>query len=163
MASCIYLVENVRDPTMVEAWACLQAVTFAEDLGFREVCMEGDALTVIRKLKAANNDKSTIRKLINEIKKNRISSFRRLTFRYIPRRANEAIDVLGTKGREYDAPIYWIKEGSGKSESENGSDVGCLPMNSENIKMLGNKKWEIAKNWVEFQLKLDLALMYERE
>ncbi|KAH1031381.1 hypothetical protein J1N35_043555 [Gossypium stocksii] len=109
MASCIYLVENVRDPTMVEAWACLQAVTFAEDLGFREVRMEGATLTVIRKLKAASNDKSTVRNLTNELK-NRISSFRRLTFQNVPRRANKATDVLVAKGRQYNTPIYWIEE-----------------------------------------------------
>ncbi|KAK5812692.1 hypothetical protein PVK06_028130 [Gossypium arboreum] len=45
-----YLVENARDPTTVEARACLQAVTFGEEMGFSNVVVEGNALTVIKKL-----------------------------------------------------------------------------------------------------------------
>ncbi|MFQ6640219.1 hypothetical protein Gotur_016622, partial [Gossypium turneri] len=43
MGSCVCPWDNV--PTTAEAIACLQAVNFAEDLGFREVGIEGDALT----------------------------------------------------------------------------------------------------------------------
>lgn len=68
MASCVYLMANVRDLTMTEAWVCFQAVTFVEKLGFRDVCVEGDALTVIRKLRDRENDKSVIENLVNEIK-----------------------------------------------------------------------------------------------
>ncbi|MBA0715824.1 hypothetical protein Golax_014705 [Gossypium laxum] len=68
MASCVYPVANVRDPTMTKAWVCFQAVTFVEKLGFRDVCVEGDALTVIRKLRDRENDKSVIGNLVNEIK-----------------------------------------------------------------------------------------------
>ncbi|MBA0803183.1 hypothetical protein Gohar_013425, partial [Gossypium harknessii] len=56
MASCVYPVANVRDLTMIEAWVCFQAVTFIEKLGFRDVCVEGDALTIIRKLRDREND-----------------------------------------------------------------------------------------------------------
>ncbi|MBA0824831.1 hypothetical protein Goarm_021473, partial [Gossypium armourianum] len=46
MESCIYSWDKVSDPTTTEAKACLQAVIFAEDLRFREVSVESDALTV---------------------------------------------------------------------------------------------------------------------
>ncbi|PPS17324.1 hypothetical protein GOBAR_AA03249 [Gossypium barbadense] len=36
MAPYIYPWENILNPTMTEAQACLQEVTFAEDLGFHE-------------------------------------------------------------------------------------------------------------------------------
>ncbi|KAG8491235.1 hypothetical protein CXB51_014390 [Gossypium anomalum] len=44
--SCVYSIENVQDPTMVEAHACLQAVIFVKEMGFGDICVEGDALTV---------------------------------------------------------------------------------------------------------------------
>lgn len=50
MASCTYPWENITDPTTAKAKACLQAITMAKEMGFREICVEGDALTVIRKL-----------------------------------------------------------------------------------------------------------------
>lgn len=49
MAACTYPRRNIVDPTITEARACLQAVTMAEDLGFQEVEVKGDALTVIKK------------------------------------------------------------------------------------------------------------------
>ncbi|XP_017609372.1 uncharacterized protein LOC108455303 [Gossypium arboreum] len=47
MASCTYLGVNMADPTTTEARSCLQAVNMAEELGFQEVDVEGDVLTVI--------------------------------------------------------------------------------------------------------------------
>ncbi|TYH61824.1 hypothetical protein ES332_D07G077900v1 [Gossypium tomentosum] len=34
MAACTYLWENIADPVMAEARACLQAIILAEDMGF---------------------------------------------------------------------------------------------------------------------------------
>ncbi|MBA0682261.1 hypothetical protein Goari_023992 [Gossypium aridum] len=45
---------------MVEAGACLQALQFAEDLGFQRILVEGDALIVIKKMKSIEEDKSRI-------------------------------------------------------------------------------------------------------
>ncbi|MFQ6623650.1 hypothetical protein Gotur_003347 [Gossypium turneri] len=73
MASCTYLFENTSNPTMAEARACLQAM--AEEIGFRDICVEGDALTIIRKLISVVEDRSCIRSLIQEIK-GRTSKFR---------------------------------------------------------------------------------------
>ncbi|MFQ6629294.1 hypothetical protein Gotur_006917 [Gossypium turneri] len=47
---------------MVEARACLQALQFAEDLGFQRILVEGDTLIVIRKMKSIEEDKSRIGK-----------------------------------------------------------------------------------------------------
>ncbi|MBA0636042.1 hypothetical protein Godav_028932 [Gossypium davidsonii] len=44
--------------SVVLARACLQAVILAEDMGFQEVCIEGDALTIIRKLNSVDEDRS---------------------------------------------------------------------------------------------------------
>ncbi|MBA0839170.1 hypothetical protein Goarm_004931 [Gossypium armourianum] len=44
---------------MAKEKACLQAVTMAEEMGFQDICVEGDALTVIRKLNFAEEDRSS--------------------------------------------------------------------------------------------------------
>lgn len=50
MAACTFPWENVSDPVTAEARACLQAITMAEEMGFRYICIEGDVLTIVRKL-----------------------------------------------------------------------------------------------------------------
>ncbi|MBA0570249.1 hypothetical protein Golob_003928, partial [Gossypium lobatum] len=50
MGACVYPVNNIRDSTTVEVVVCLQAVTFTEEMGFDDVVIEGDSLTIIKKL-----------------------------------------------------------------------------------------------------------------
>ncbi|MBA0867631.1 hypothetical protein Goshw_002150, partial [Gossypium schwendimanii] len=57
--SCIYPWENTEDPTIAEAWVCLKAAIFAEDLGFREVSLEGDALTKVIFLACISDDEQS--------------------------------------------------------------------------------------------------------
>ncbi|MBA0868342.1 hypothetical protein Goshw_012074 [Gossypium schwendimanii] len=45
MASCTYPWENISDSIMAKVKLCLQAVTMAEEMGFQDICVEGDALT----------------------------------------------------------------------------------------------------------------------
>ncbi|KAH1032788.1 hypothetical protein J1N35_044962 [Gossypium stocksii] len=59
---------SILDPKRAEARACLQAVTMAEEMGFQDICVEGDVLTLIRKLTLAIEDRSCIRSFIQEIK-----------------------------------------------------------------------------------------------
>lgn len=47
MATCSYLWYNIKDPYMAEARACLQAISFVMDLGFRSICVEGDSGGII--------------------------------------------------------------------------------------------------------------------
>lgn len=56
---------------MAEAQACFKVVSFKEELGFRDVCVEGDALTGIGTL-------------IKDIKQ-RITNFKSFQARFIPR------------------------------------------------------------------------------
>ncbi|KAK5835287.1 hypothetical protein PVK06_010975 [Gossypium arboreum] len=94
---------------MAEARACFQTVTMEEEMGFQDICVEGDALTVIRKLISVVEDRSCIRNLIQEIK-GRISKFRSLQFKYVPREANKAVHGLALEGQKYEGPRYWMEE-----------------------------------------------------
>ncbi|PPS13890.1 hypothetical protein GOBAR_AA06689 [Gossypium barbadense] len=91
MASCTYLWKNIPDPTTAEARACFKAVSFAKEMGFRDVYVEGDALTIIRKLKSAEKDRSAVA-------------------RFVPRGANTAAHGLAMEGRKYTWPMYWVEE-----------------------------------------------------
>ncbi|MBA0709018.1 hypothetical protein Golax_024091, partial [Gossypium laxum] len=90
MAACTYPNEHVLNSTMVEAQACLQAVIFTEELGFKKVFVEGDALIVIKRVKVVEEDKSNI--------------------------TNEVAHALATEGRRYEIPKYWIEEALKKVE-----------------------------------------------
>ncbi|MBA0608962.1 hypothetical protein Godav_021107 [Gossypium davidsonii] len=68
MATYTYPYENTADSTVAEARACLTAIIFMEELGFWKVVVEGDALTVVKKLKAFEKYKSIVSVLIKEIK-----------------------------------------------------------------------------------------------
>ncbi|KAL4280660.1 hypothetical protein GQ457_03G022750 [Hibiscus cannabinus] len=67
MAACTYPHMRVADAFMAEAMACEQAVTFAIELGFRSVQVEGDSLSVIKKLVSAAPDKSILSPIIRDI------------------------------------------------------------------------------------------------
>ncbi|KAL4363491.1 hypothetical protein GQ457_04G003200 [Hibiscus cannabinus] len=54
MASYVVPHNNVLDALMAKALACLQAVHYAKELGFRRVIIEGDSLIVIKKLNEGN-------------------------------------------------------------------------------------------------------------
>lgn len=58
MAACTFPWENIADPVMVEARACLQAITMAEEMGFQDICVEGDTLTIIHKLNSREANKA---------------------------------------------------------------------------------------------------------
>ncbi|XP_016690590.1 uncharacterized protein [Gossypium hirsutum] len=109
MASCTYSWENISDPVIAEAMACLQAVTMAEEIGFQDICVEGDALTVIRKLNSTKEDRSCISSMIQEIN-GRTPNFRRMCFRFVPREANKAVHGMAMEGWRYDNPLYWMEE-----------------------------------------------------
>ncbi|XP_017635739.1 uncharacterized protein LOC108477751 [Gossypium arboreum] len=105
MAACIFPWENIPDSMMAEARACLQAVTIAKEMGFQDILVKGDALTIIRKLNSAEDDKLSISSLIKEIKW-RGHRFRRLRFEYVPREANKVAHGMALEGRQHENPQY---------------------------------------------------------
>ncbi|KAH1057935.1 hypothetical protein J1N35_036000 [Gossypium stocksii] len=127
MAAYTFPWVNVLDSTTAEARACLQAITMAEEMGFRDICVEGDALTVIRKLNTAEEYRLFVSRLIQEIEGRR-SAFRSVRFKYVPRGANKAAHEMAKEGGNYDFPRYWIEEAPATVEraviQERGGDEG---------------------------------------
>ncbi|KAK9013150.1 hypothetical protein V6N11_041169 [Hibiscus sabdariffa] len=81
IASCSIQHENVADAFVAEALACRQVVWFARELGFSRVIIEGDSLTVIKKLNSNAVD-----------------------------RANKAAHALAYECRRFPGPCYWVEE-----------------------------------------------------
>ncbi|MBA0597609.1 hypothetical protein Gorai_007411, partial [Gossypium raimondii] len=49
MVACTYPFEHVADSIVAEPRSCLRVLIFMEELGFQEIVVEGDALTIIEK------------------------------------------------------------------------------------------------------------------
>ncbi|MBA0662412.1 hypothetical protein Goklo_006541, partial [Gossypium klotzschianum] len=111
MATCIYPWENVLNPILAKVRACLQVVIFTKELGFRDVCVEENTLTVVKKLKSTEEDRSNISNLIKDIK-GRVPKFRSIQFRFVPRMANETTHGLAMESSKYDYLVYWMEEAS---------------------------------------------------
>ncbi|KAA3462160.1 reverse transcriptase [Gossypium australe] len=103
MAACTYPWDNILDPTTTEARACLQAIIMAEEMGFQEICVEGDSLTIIKQINSLEDDRSNINNLIKEIM-GRLPKFRVLNFRHVPREANRAAHEMASEGNIYEEP-----------------------------------------------------------
>ncbi|KAK5774847.1 hypothetical protein PVK06_042709 [Gossypium arboreum] len=101
MGACTYPIDHILDPAMEKARACLQALQFAEDLGFRWILVEEDTLTIIRKIKSTKEDKSVIGMVIRA-SKDKAETFEEIEFRYIPREVNAAFHGLAQKGKRFE-------------------------------------------------------------
>ncbi|MBA0711262.1 hypothetical protein Golax_010460 [Gossypium laxum] len=117
IVACTYPYENMADSTTVKARACLRAVIFMEELRFQEVMVKGNALAVIEKLKALEEDKSTISILVKEIKF-RLAKFESMEFRFVPCQRNREAHSLAEKGRRYGDLRFWIEEAPRTAEVE---------------------------------------------
>ncbi|MBA0655192.1 hypothetical protein Goklo_007700 [Gossypium klotzschianum] len=109
MAACTHLNEYIMDSTMAVACAYLQSITFAEDLGFRKIIVEGDSLIVIKKMRTPVDDKSCISAPVKEVKA-RIRSFESINFSFAPRCANNAAHVLAEERQSHASSMYWVEE-----------------------------------------------------
>ncbi|KAK8663881.1 hypothetical protein V6N13_083686 [Hibiscus sabdariffa] len=66
-------------------------------MGFRGIQVEGDSLTVIKKLQSRIADKSILHSIISDIN-NKRGCFDAITFSYVGRRGNEAAHALARIG-----------------------------------------------------------------
>ncbi|KAK5825614.1 hypothetical protein PVK06_020470 [Gossypium arboreum] len=62
-----YPLDDVIDAFIAEARACERAMVFATEIGFKSVLLEGDSLTIIKKLNSDGEDRSVLGPIINRI------------------------------------------------------------------------------------------------
>ncbi|KAH1113887.1 hypothetical protein J1N35_007265 [Gossypium stocksii] len=68
MAAFTCLNNHVANSFMAEARDCERAVSFAVDLGFKNVIVEGDSLPIIKNLQSSMDDNSIVSVIVKEIK-----------------------------------------------------------------------------------------------
>ncbi|MBA0607369.1 hypothetical protein Godav_019684, partial [Gossypium davidsonii] len=86
-----------------------EAITFGHVLGFRSIVVEGDSLTVTKKLHNVNPDKSVLGSIIQDIKR-KVKGFDYITFAYVGRLANNATHTLARCEFWPSKPRFWIEE-----------------------------------------------------
>ncbi|KAL4379420.1 hypothetical protein GQ457_02G006440 [Hibiscus cannabinus] len=109
LAACAFPHSNVSDAFVAEALACLQAVHFAKDMGFLNVTIEGDSLSVCKKLNSSSQDRSLIAPIISDIKELAVG-FWNISFACVRREANRTAHSLAREYRAASTPYYWIEE-----------------------------------------------------
>ncbi|GMI68159.1 hypothetical protein HRI_000485200 [Hibiscus trionum] len=85
------------------------AVELVKVLGFSRVLVEGDSLTIIKKLNSFSEDLSSIRPLILDIKE-AAKGLQEVHFRFVHREANNVVHTLAREGRLHAWLMYWIEE-----------------------------------------------------
>ena len=93
LASCSEKIHQAYKPDEVEALAALKAVTFAHELGFRNVILEGDSLGLIKALKSIEGSLSPTSLLIDDVKRVAIN-FERLLYSHVKRNGNRVAHSL---------------------------------------------------------------------
>ncbi|GMI85884.1 hypothetical protein HRI_002257700 [Hibiscus trionum] len=92
-----------------EAVAALHAITFLSDLGFRRAIVEGDSLSVIRKLCSSAEDFSEISAIIHDIKA-RVSGFEKISFQHTFWPSNRVAHLIAGDVRFNYGDRFWVEE-----------------------------------------------------
>ncbi|MBA0606411.1 hypothetical protein Godav_018874, partial [Gossypium davidsonii] len=87
--------------------------------GFREV--EGDSLTIIKKLRVPVEDRLAISVLIKEIRV-RAQNFDSVEYSFIPRQGYSAAHTLAVECWRFEGPRVWIEEALVVVETEADRD-----------------------------------------
>ncbi|GMJ12059.1 hypothetical protein like AT3G09510 [Hibiscus trionum] len=109
LAAGIVQHQNVADAFTAEAWACLQAVRMASEVGFINIIVEGDSLTVLKKVRSHFLDNSIISPIIHDIKE-AAKTIASISFGFVKREGNLVAHLLAREGRQVQCPQFWIEE-----------------------------------------------------
>ncbi|KAK8601141.1 hypothetical protein V6N13_059129 [Hibiscus sabdariffa] len=94
---------------MAESLACFQTVRYAKDLDFRRVIIEGDSLTVIKRINEGVLVRSVIAPLIHDICIAAMD-FENMFFSFARREANKTAHVIARDYCSQYVPCYWIEK-----------------------------------------------------
>ncbi|KAL4388728.1 hypothetical protein GQ457_09G011270 [Hibiscus cannabinus] len=109
LVTCAYSHDLIAEPFIAKAKACEVVMSIAFEMGFHQIQVEGDSLTVIKKLQSRIADKSILHSIISYIN-NKKCCFDAITFSYVGRRGNEVVHALARIGLHFGNPQYWFGE-----------------------------------------------------
>lgn len=97
--------QNVASPFMAEAIACFWVIRTCKEGNWSDVEIEGDALSIIKKCKSNNEDRSEIRALIKNIN-SYVRNFQKIQFQHVPREANYLAHILAMESLKKEEEVY---------------------------------------------------------
>ncbi|XP_016673124.1 uncharacterized protein [Gossypium hirsutum] len=109
MGACTYPYEGVVDAFVTEARAYERALLFEIDLGFRSILLEGDSLSIIKKLKLDSEDRSVLRPISQSIQLLE-GHIVEVTYHFVPKEANRVAHNLALEGRRCQTSCFWVEE-----------------------------------------------------
>ena len=93
LASCAEKIDQSYKAEDTEAMAALKALTFTHELGFQNVVLEGDALSLIQQLKSQDQNLSPWGLLVDDVKEYG-TKFRRVLYSHVKRNGNSVAHNL---------------------------------------------------------------------
>ncbi|KAG8483101.1 hypothetical protein CXB51_022017 [Gossypium anomalum] len=109
LLSCTDIHHRVLSAFAAEALACRKATKIALNMQEKEIIIEGDSLSVIKKCKAKGEDKSQIGVYIHDIQQLQSKSSR-VRFEYTPRSANGLAHTLATESLRRKEEMYMVED-----------------------------------------------------
>ncbi|XVF16185.1 hypothetical protein REPUB_Repub10bG0010000 [Reevesia pubescens] len=102
-------VKAPTDPYIAESIALLEALTFALEIGIRNVEVEGDSLLTVRAVESSGMDHSVAGGIIEAVKK-LIPGFNYFKLRHTKRLKNVVAHILAKHSKELEDPEVWLEE-----------------------------------------------------
>ncbi|GMI75531.1 hypothetical protein like AT3G09510 [Hibiscus trionum] len=109
LGACRRFTPHVSSAFLAEAFAALHAIELLLDLGFDSAIVEGDSLTVIKKLQSKKPDLSILSALIFDIKE-KARSMRICRFVFAPRASNRVAHLIAGDSSLESIDRYWVEE-----------------------------------------------------
>ncbi|OMP08765.1 hypothetical protein COLO4_06144 [Corchorus olitorius] len=100
---------GVGDSFAAEALAAIKAMEWSRDMGFKDIVIEGDALTIIRNVNSFALNFSPIGPYIADLKL-LCSLFNSCIFSHVKRDDNAVANCLAKYGTSLSADMFWMEE-----------------------------------------------------
>jgi hypothetical protein len=97
------------DPTMVEAWATLQALLFCREIGLFDIILEGDAMQIVTTISTDLLNWSRFEHFIEGIKK-KVLLLRSFRLFHVRRDANSTAHMLAKATSSQARDTIWLEE-----------------------------------------------------
>ncbi|GMI83380.1 hypothetical protein like AT3G09510 [Hibiscus trionum] len=109
LGSCCRNQNGIQNPFAAEALAAVHGLQFALDMGFSQIILEGDARTVIEKLRRPEQDFSHLSALISN-GKFLMNQFYKCELSFTHRNGNKAAYVLAKIGLSAHQDTVWVED-----------------------------------------------------
>ncbi|OMO99000.1 reverse transcriptase [Corchorus capsularis] len=109
LGACSGMIPHVVDAYIAESFAAVRALSWAREMGFHRIILEGDALNIIRKINSHESDFSPIGAYVEEARSLKIL-FQNCSLQHIGKSGNMVAHHLAQHGLSINEKIVWIED-----------------------------------------------------